>query len=243
MKKIIISLFILLSLLCCVTVISSAETKRVKSDPGLLSDREISDLENFIKAAEEECGYELYIYVTSGGFIDETSATLLKTLFNIDNNADAIALHIVKNSFVGCEYGISTYGEAESLSDATINRILDDADVYDNLKSGRLYDGIAAYTEAVPREKTQFEKNSLTAVIVVTVVLALVAGGSTVGVVLYKYKKKLKSPSYPLSKFATMNLGHSADIFLGAAVTKTRINNSSGSGRSGGGGGSFRGKR
>ena len=66
------------------------------------------------------------------------------------------------------------------------------------------------------------------------------AGGTAFGIVLYKYKKKLKSPIYPLNRYANLQLDYATDHFLGSSVTRTRVSSSRG-GRSGGsrGGGSI----
>ncbi len=41
------------------------------------------------------------------------------------------------------------------------------------------------------------------------------------------YKKGLHAPIYPLDKYASLNLSHSSDVFIGKTVTRVRINNSS----------------
>lgn len=53
-----------------------------------------------------------------------------------------------------------------------------------------------------------------------------VVGGITIGVIIYKYKKKVKSPIYPLDKYTTLDLNHFAcsDIYLRSSITKVRVN-------------------
>ncbi len=245
MKKALISSVILLIFILSFSVIASANTVRVNDDRGensRLSDEEIASADSALAIAEERSGYSIYVYITDGGFIDSGSEEFVLNYLGVSRDDNAVILHIIK-FYDEVEYGIYTFGTADELSDATIDRILDTDDVYDNLKEGRLADGITAFARAVPKEKAQFEKNSFIAVTVVSIVVALIAAGAAVGIIIYKYKKKLKSPAYPLSKFANMNLESSSDVFLDSTVTKTKVQSSSGrSGRSSGGGG-FRGKR
>ncbi len=247
MRKSLIFTIFLLVLALSFSVVALAGGDRIVDARGKdsFTEEELEALNAALAEAEERSGYKLYVYISSRGEIGYDTADDVSRIFGVDSSDDAVILHIVKNNYSDPEYGIYTSGDAEDLSDATIDRILDTEGVFHNIKSSRLYEGIAAFSKAVPKEKEQFEKNSLTAVITVSVILALAAAGTTVGVIVYKYKKKLKSPAYPLSKFASMNLDHSTDTFLGSAVTKTRVASSSGrsGGRSGGGGASFRGKR
>ena len=63
-----------------------------------------------------------------------------------------------------------------------------------------------------------------------------VAGGVTVGVICGNYKKKLKSTTYPLDKYAKLKLKDKKDTFIGKHVATVIISSGNG-GRSGGGGG------
>ena len=71
------------------------------------------------------------------------------------------------------------------------------------------------------------------------VVVGLLAGGGAVlGVFLY-YRKKQHGESYPLDRYAKLQLTEAEDRFVGSFVTRTRVQSSS----SGGGGGSHGGHR
>ena len=64
--------------------------------------------------------------------------------------------------------------------------------------------------------------------IVLTTVIVGVVGGIVACVcVAVKYKTKVKSPIYPLDKYATLELTDSRDVFVTQYVTRVRINNSS----------------
>jgi uncharacterized membrane protein len=81
--------------------------------------------------------------------------------------------------------------------------------------------------------------------ICVSLILAALISGGITGIIIYNYKKKLKSPIYPLSRYARLELnsGASLDVFLGKTVTSVRIRSSSGGSRGGGGGGFSGGSR
>ena len=70
------------------------------------------------------------------------------------------------------------------------------------------------------------------------VISLLVAIGASVGVIL-KYRKKLHSESYPLDRYAKLDLNVANDNFITKTVSRVRVkdsSSSSGGGRSSGGG-------
>ena len=68
-----------------------------------------------------------------------------------------------------------------------------------------------------------------TAIILIAVAAGILVAAFVCGIIIYKYKKKLKSPIYPLDRYANLNLNTfaSSDIFIGKSVTRVRVNNSS----------------
>lgn len=134
-------------------------------------------------------------------------------------------------------YYLYTYGEAYSrLSDAEVNAILDAGTVYHNLKGGNIYDGLSAFISETQPRAARFALNADH--IVPVLVISLIVAAICCGIVVARYKMKLKPTNYPLDKFAKLDLTEERDIFTGSFVTKRRISSSSGgSGRSGGGGG------
>ena len=62
--------------------------------------------------------------------------------------------------------------------------------------------------------------------LLIGMIAGVVVGGITIGIIIYKYKKKVKSPIYPLDKYTTLDLNHfaSSDIYLRSTVTKVRVN-------------------
>ena len=63
--------------------------------------------------------------------------------------------------------------------------------------------------------------------IVIPILAGLAAGAIAVLIVVVDYKKKLKSPIYPLSKYASLDLSLSQDNYLSTSVTRVRVQSSS----------------
>ena len=142
-------------------------------------------------------------------------------------------------------YDMYTYGNAtEIFSDYDVNRILDADTVYNNLKAGNIKDGAAAFFSLCADEidghykalAAKERRKPLVVVLIAAVVGLVSACGSVLGVVLY-YRKKQHGVTYPLDRYAKLNLTHREDRFVGSYVTRVRIQSSSGGGSRGGGSG------
>lgn len=93
-----------------------------------------------------------------------------------------------------------------------------------------------AYASGVESAPTAAERWGTAAL--VGVCLGAVLGGVAILIVAQRYRRKNRSPSYPLSQFADLHLTIERDIFLYHTVVKTPISTGSSSGgRIGGGGG------
>lgn len=240
MRRVITFIIALSSIFIGLSVTVSAAGLMLVDDAGLLSVSEENEILREMSDAEARIGSDIYLYTHDGIIYGGGEAYILRRL-DLDYDDDAIVLSVYESSGT-YYYELYTYGNAADISDSAVDRILDNRDVYDNIKAGNISEGLSAFVRALPEEIEKDEKSNLVGVIVVSVIIALASGGATVGIIIYKYKKKLKSPIYPLSKFANMDLDYSSDNFIGSTVTRVRVNNSSGSRGSSGGGG-FRGKR
>ena len=58
---------------------------------------------------------------------------------------------------------------------------------------------------------------------------AFIAAAVACVIVVVKYKRKLKSPIYPVEKYANLALNVCQDQFLGSTVTRVKISSSSSS--------------
>ena len=123
---------------------------------------------------------------------------------------------------------------------------------YQNLKGARFEAGIRSFFSlSADVLQDHYEKLAarearapLVAVIVGLIAAAVVGSGSVLGVFLY-YRKKRHGETYPLDRYARLQLTAREDRFVGSFVTRTRIqrNNGSRSGGSRSGGGGRRGGR
>ena len=148
-------------------------------------------------------------------------------------------------------YELFTYGDANTaISNREVNRILDDPEVYGGIKSGDILGG--AYRALTLIDTAAHDNmrgdNWLLKTIFTSLAISVVISAIVCGIIIYKYKKKLKSPIYPLDRYARLDLmpENSRDIFLHKTLTRIRINTSSSSGGSSGGrsgGGGSRGRR
>lgn len=144
-------------------------------------------------------------------------------------------------------YELFTYGNPSvNITDGEVNRILDDPTVYNSIKGGNVYEGLRS---VIPLIKSA-DEGKLRAdgyvgrVILISAIIGICTAAIVSGVIIYKYKKKLKAPIYPIEKYAKMELDTAFcyDRFLYKNVTRVRVNNSSG-GRGRVGGGGSRGRR
>ena len=246
MKKIILTALILFAVLPCLVSFDVA-TVRLAVDDGMLTDTEYVELETALQRASSESGVEIYALVydalNNGG--RELTERQMASRLGVDISSDnAIVLTVVK---IGGSYyyELFTYGESYGLiSDADADRILDDTDVR-SIKRGDIATGVAAYADVSASLASANRNGRWITLTVVSLIVAVLAGGGTVLGVFIAYKKKQKSPSYPLSQYARLELMHADDDFLGSNVTRVRINTSSGGGGRGGGGsrGGSRGRR
>lgn len=196
--------------------------------------------------AEEATGVIFLIAVYDAGKGIPSGESAISS-FGFSHTTDDVVLLIIECDDFENYYEMFTYGEAYDLiSDRAVDRILDSSEVYDNIKGGNLADGAVAFVKNTEKEITRELSGEIYFApedIWLIVGISLAAGIISVVIVIIIYKTKLKSPIYPLSQFADLELTESGDFFLGQTVTRTKISSSSsGSGGSGGGGGS-RGRR
>lgn len=160
----------------------------------------------------------------------------------LDPYSDDVVLLIVEVGQVNY-YELFTYGVADTvITQSAAEKILDDDDIFTSIKSGDLYGGITAFIGSATSAIRAYRRN----LVLIILAVALAAAGASVGAVVISYKKKLKSPIYPLTDYADLTLTERSDVFLGKTVTKVRISSPSDgghSGKSGGGGGGSRGRR
>lgn len=229
---------------------------RVMDRDGILPDGAAETIRSDAERALSGADFDLlfYFYRRSGSLIygedliatEHLDTTSLVILIVCDDPYDG-----------GIYYDLYTYGTANSrISDRNADRILDDRDVYNNLKAGNYIAGCSAFASLtadiyMASSSASQSRPSLVKCILISLLISVVIAGIVAGVVFYGYKKKLKSPIYPLSRFAQLKLTVSHDTFMGSSVVRTPISTGSSGGSSGGrsggsshgGGGGHRGGR
>ena len=178
------------------------------------------------------------------------SAATVATTLGFAENADAVVLlvRLVGSTYY---YDMYTYGAAEKIfTDSAVDRILDDPDVYDKLKSGDISGGSLDFFNLCTEQILYVEERTAARnaarpwrILCISLIIGVLTGGFTaLGIVLH-YRRKKRGASYPLDRYAKLHLTLREDRFVGSYVTRTRIQSSSSSGGRSGGGGSHRGGR
>lgn len=240
--------FVLFSVLCFVSGAEGEKTTRkvVFDMEGYLDSAECQRVEQALLQAGQTtgCDFCVYLYDFARG---EVNGTDFRREYSPAQN---LILLIVTQDAGKWYYDLYTYGvAAREITDREADLLLDDNVVYHNLKSGNLVDGLVAFatvgTDMILNKHPAFFETFAGAV-VLGVIFGVLAGGITVGVIVFRYKRKLKAPSYPLERYTRLNLKERSDVFLGSHVSRVRAVSSSGGGRGGsshGGGSGHRGGR
>lgn len=226
----------LLSLLGGVTAYA-AEDDNVYDDAGLLTEGEISTLNQKINDLEAESGWNVYA-VTTDDAMGKSATAYADDFFDAHSpeQEDGVALLIDMDNR---EITISTCGEAvRYLTDARIDSILDDA--YTDVSNGdygncliTMVDGVAGYYQkGIPEgqynydtetgEVSRYHKLTLGEA-GVTLLIALVCGILLYAAVAAKYTLRLGTYQYDFRANSKVALRIRQDNFVNQTVTQRRI--------------------
>lgn len=246
MKRI-LSLLLLLCILLALPFSVGAENPRIVDEAGLLSDGEISDLNETIDYLVERYNMDVVIVtVESLGF--QFSQTYADDYY--DNNGYGIGPDYSGVLILYCpEYrdcAISTCGKAiAAISDVDIDSIFDD--MTDDIRAERYFEAFQtflsgietsflSYEEALEGQERADQKGKIVKVLGALVISAVIAG-----ITLFVMRRQMNTARFQngASNYVaagTMDLYRKQDYFLYSNVTKVRRSNDSGSsgGRSGG---------
>lgn len=210
----------------------------------------IDDRADFLTADEEKALAEATSETTAVRYYLLTDTNARDTLHykdvlkrcGIDKRENAAVLYV--HSYGGTYYyDMYTFGRADKgLSDDEIDEILDNPEVYNNLKGGNIKEGADAWihaTEAILAENMDavLKKEARRVpigILVCACVFALAGSIAGLSVGLY-YRKKVHGEIYPLDRYARLQLTARRDVFIGSSVTRTKVTSSSSGGSSGGG--------
>lgn len=242
MIKRLLTITLIAVLLLALTVVPTSASSEYLYDPfDILAPKEEQKLADHLYALNSQSHISYYLVVSerrSDAFRYDTGNTVV-LLVEYDEEYDEYF------------YELFTYGDANTaISNREVNRILDDPEVYNGIKSGNILDGAyrALTLIDIAAHDNMRGDNWLLKTILTSLAISVVIASIVCGIIIYKYKKKLKSPIYPLDRYATLYLipENSRDIFLHKTLTRVRINTSSTSGgsrSSGSRGGGSRGRR
>ena len=248
MKKLCVFLFVVLLLAAAALPVSAGKLTVLIDNGAFFDDRSAATV-RYASACNCHFGDITPYLITSAETANAPSAEKILQLCGIDWDTDAIVLFV--RTYQGeYYYDMYTFGKAtDAFTDEDINTVLDTPDVYNNIKGGRVKLGykafyrachsyVSRYEEEQRLLKEEREKRAPYVALAVGAGSGAVVAGITVLCVFLAYRKKQHGESYPLDRYAKLNLTQANDIFVGSHVTRVRVNtNSSSGGRSGGGGG------
>lgn len=233
-------LFAVLCLVLCFALPAAAESRRVYDPSNMLSPSESESLSAHMDQLSAQYGVELYLatYLADGphdDFYGDDYCTRVKNL----KGTDAVLLVVTYERFNHTYYyNMYTYGDADyDISQKEVNYILDEYDVYYNLKGGRIYDGSLAFFEQSALAYEGRVGISWGVIIGISAVISVVIALAVRGGVVASYRKQKASVEYPLDRYAKLELTHEDDSFVREYTTRTYSPRSSSSGGGGGSGG------
>lgn len=243
-------LLAMLCLLACFALPVAAESARVYDPDGLLKDTEAAALATRLEELSDEYGVELYLatYVANDRYDDFYGDDYCTRVNNIKGTNAVLLVVTYERLNHTFYYNMYTYGEANyAVDQKEVNYILDEYDVYTNLKGGRIYDGACAFFQLTAEAYGGRVGTPMGVIIVISAVISLLIAFVVRTGIVASYKKKKASVDYPLDRYAKLELTRESDSFVREYVTRTYSpRSSSGGGGSGGrhgGGGGHRGGR
>ena len=182
------------------------------------------------------CAYVFYSEIGYNGHEKYWGEDFLAD-YNLNKNSPMVLL-VVSVTMMEVYYDIYIYGDANyKINQKEIEYILDDSRVYDNLKHGKITEGLCAYAELSAEAYAGRLGVSWKLILIVGLIVGAVVATLSVKSIAASYKRKNPSTSYPLDRYATLDLTRSHDRVLGKFVTTTIISSGGRGGRGGGGGG------
>lgn len=213
----------------------------------LLGDAQEQQINAALAEAREAMGIPVCVYVFATNYSESYWGEDFLAEYGLSSSTDLVLL-VVERTPYDINYYMYTYGDAYAkINQKEMDYVLDDSTVYYNIKGGDLATGICSFAELTAEAYTGRLGVSWGLILIVALIIGCIAGGIGVSSISASYKRKNPSQSYPLDRFARLELTHQNDRVIGKFVTHTVISSGSrpGSGGrpGGGGGGGYRGGR
>ena len=208
-------------------------------DAGFFTETTCSKIDGELARISAEGGVKIYVATSElnlyGVSYDDLGLYFLES-HGLDPD-DSLILLIITRQYGTTYYDMYTYGDAEKrLKNSEINTILDDDNVYYNIKNGSIVDGVTAFANLSSQYYNDDDSVPIAPVILIGLLVGVLAAAVTCGIIIAKYKMKLVPSNYPLEHYTKLSLRNSQDVYITSSVICTTISSSSG------GSGSFRGR-
>lgn len=248
-KSIALALILLCLAVCLALPLSAAESERVYDPAKMLNATESAQMAALLDRLSAEHGVELYLatYLADGPYDDFYGDDYCHRVKDIEGT-DAILLVVTYERLNDTYYyDMYTYGEANyAVNSKEVNYILDDSDVYNNLKNGYVYAGCEAFFTLSAQAFTGRVGMAWGIIIFLAAAISIGIAFAVRGAVVASYRKKKATVDYPLDRYARLELTHESDAFVREYTNRTyspRSSSSGGGGSRHGGGGGHRGGR
>lgn len=200
---------------------ASSDNCQVEDLAGLLTEAEVSEIEDMVEELEDKTDWEVMAVTTNDA--EGMSATYYaeKWFDDYTLSDDGIICVIDMDNR---EITIRTFGEAiDRLTDSRIDKILDAG--YDKITE----DKYAETFEAMLGKVSKYAYRQITpAELLLAVVIALAAGGIAVGAIVGSYRLKFGGYKYSIEKNGSIKLNRKEDSFVNQFVTHRHIPKSDG---------------
>lgn len=236
-----------------ISVSAATENYQLDDQAGLLTQSEAEDIEEMIEELEDKTGWDV-MAVTTDDAEGMNAEYYAEKWFDDYTTSDDGILCLIDMDNREIQY--KTFGEAiYYLTDDRWQGIVDDA--YEYVSDGDYYGTFETmleetdyyYNAGIPSGQYTYDEDTYEVVrysdthrgitvteALIAVVVALAAGGITVGGIIGSYRLKFGGYKYPIEKNGSVNLRRKEDAFVNQFVTHRHIPKSNGSGGSSGSG-------
>lgn len=242
---------LLVLLLSCTVAVGSgfsahAINSQLTDQAGLLTDSEAEEVEEMIEELEEETGWDIMAVTTDDAEGMDAEYYAEKWFDDYTTSDDGVLCLIDMDNR---EIQYKTFGEAiYYFTDNRWNRIVDEAyeyvseeDYYGTFEI-MLEETSYYYNAGIPSDQYTYDEDthevvryadthrSITIIeALIAIVVALAAGGITVGGIIGSYRLKFGGYKYPIEKNGSVQLRKKEDTFVNQFVTHRHIPKSNGS--------------
>ena len=236
MRKLLVICFLFLVMVLVLSFVASAAKQEVVlyDRAGLISSQEDDKIRKGGNDAMEDMdGIAINIIITPDFYSNYSSA--MQDTYTLTQDQDMILLVVYYSAYRNYyEYEVVTFGEARKAISSTRQEDISDA-IYSYVKGGQLSDACNLFIERAHEEYLAQKKTRTPRIIGISLICGVAGAMIATLAVVISYRKKRRSPSYPLKEFSQLTLITCDDVCTGRTVTKVKLPTSSGGSRGGGG--------